>query len=265
MPRTLERYNPTVRIVDLNINENVLEETFLLKEPVITGFDKPEISFQETLKIQGENFDSNRDFIEVSVNGERANVHRTNNNEIEIQIPTALAKSNLDVKVTAQLQETLSEQPLKLRKPEINNELDDFWVGQELVLEGSGFNPDGKYSSILVDGKESGIFSGVTHTIRSNYPIGPYKDFYINEVIYKMADYEIVISGNWEIKNDGIIVDYDPGYITSQPVVYNNKAYAYFWKREGIDDIRVTLYEFSPGEQKWKRFREVAIWGIWIM
>lgn len=251
VPRSIERYNPTLRIVDLNTNENVLEETFLLKKPIITGYDKQEISFQEVLVIQGENFDKNRDFVKVLINGESANVIRASHNEVEIYIPTALAKSDLVVELTAQYQKVVAAQPLKLTKPIITNMLDDFWAGQELVLEGSGFNPDGKFTSILVDGKESSIFSGVTHTIRSRYPSGPYKDFFINKVVYKMADYEIVINGNWEIKNNGIIVDFDPGYITHPPVVYNNKAYAYFWENVDIYDTKVALYEFTPESQKW--------------
>ncbi|TDS14224.1 IPT/TIG domain-containing protein [Maribacter caenipelagi] len=252
VPRSIERYNPTVRIVDLKTNENILEETFILKKPVIKGYDKQEISFQEVLVIQGENFDKDRDFVKVSINGESASVIRASHNEVEVYIPTALAKSNLVVELTAQFQKVVSEESLKLTKPIITNVPDDFWAGQELVLEGSGFNPDGKFTSILVDGKESSIFSGVTHTIRSSYPSGPYKDFFINEVVYKMADYEIILNGNWEIKNDGIIVDYEPGYITHPPIVHNNKAYAYFWKNEGLYDTKVALYEFTPDSQEWE-------------
>ncbi len=252
VPRTIKRFNPTVRIIDLNTNENVLEQTFLLKTPIITGYDKSEISFQQVLTIKGDNFDQNRDFIKVFVSGYEADVVTANYNEIQIYIPNSLDKSNLDVKIKAQLQEVIATQSLKLAKPSIStNDLGDFWVGDELVLEGSGFNPSGQFSSLLVDGKECTIFSGVTHTIRSNYPEGPYKDFFINQIVYKMADHEIKLTGNWEIKNNAIVVDYDPGYANYQTVVYNNKAYAFFRNRENSINNSVALYEFLPSTQKW--------------
>ncbi|NAS11435.1 IPT/TIG domain-containing protein [Poritiphilus flavus] len=252
VPRTLERYNPTVRIVDLNTNENVLEETFLLRTPVVSGFSSAEISFQETLKIQGENFDSNEDFVQVEVNGERADVLRANHNEIDIYLPTAIFKSDLEVKVTAQLQEVVSEVPLQLKEPEILTSSESFWTGGELVLTGMNFNPDMNIGKVFVDDKETTISRASKDELTIRIPVGPYEDFVANKVVYQMGGHEVSLDIQYEILNNSIVVDTNPGINGTKPVVYAGKAYAYFQGDEVDFGYKNNLYQFSADDQKWE-------------
>jgi len=253
VPRTLERYNPTVRIVDLNSNENILEETFLLKEPAVTSFDQPEISFQETLLIRGQNFDKDRDFVEVSVNGERANVLRASHTEIEVSIPDNIFASDLEVKVTAQLQEVVSEVPLRLKEPEILTSSDSFWAGSQVVITGANFNPNSSMGKIFIDGKEASISRASKDELTIRTPIGPYEDFVANNIVYQMGGHEVTFDIELEILNNSIVVDSNPGINGTRPVVYNGKAYAYFQGDEVSFGYQNSLHEFSADIQKWKK------------
>ncbi|MEW2922693.1 IPT/TIG domain-containing protein [Muricauda sp. ANG21] len=261
VPRTLERYNPTVRIVDLNTNKNILEETFFLKEPVITGFDKPEISFDEVLVIEGENFDSSENYVEVEVNGERAQVRNASYNQIEIIIPTNISKSELNVMVTAQLQEVGSNAPLKLTEPEILATTDVFWTGSELVISGTNFNPDRNIGKIFVDGKETNISSASKEELRVYTPVGPYQDFVATNVVYEMGGYEVIFEKEYEILNNAIIVDDNPRVNMTFPAVHNGKAYAYFQDEELGFGYSNNLYEFSVESQQWDKIEGTELDG----
>lgn len=137
VPRTIKTSTPTLKVIDLNENKTILEKTFSLKKPVISSYSSENVTFNETFTINGENFDTLKDFISVTVNNEIATIINTDYNKIEIQIPNKIKTSNLEIKVRAQFQEVTSTLPLHLKSPTIygiNNSA--AWIETEFIVFG---------------------------------------------------------------------------------------------------------------------------------
>lgn len=263
VPITLKRYNPTLKVINLKTNENILEETFLLKKPVIKGFNTSKISFDENLIINGENFDDNSNFIEVYVNNEKAKIIRADYTKLEIQIPYKINTSSLDIQVKAQLQETAINKQVSLRKPVIETVKNStIRLRNTLEISGKYFNPRKEYGEIYINDIKS-HFTIFNSNIRITVPQGPYKEFKISKITYKTADLETNFTTNVKILDNGILVDYfDQGHFGNF-VTYNNKAYAFSSQKVHSSDNNPTveLFEFTETEEKWKKINGIKFRG----
>ncbi len=262
IPKNLKRYNPTLRVIDLKTNEDILNTGFRLTSPLITRYGNSEITFNEKLTIYGNYFDDDKEAVEVVVNGSRATIITASSNQLEIYIPTNIEDSDLQIKVTAQLQEVTSNLKLSLKKPileSVNN--DKAWIRGQLILNGKNFNPNNKFGEIFLNGVKC-HFTSQNSKLSISVPYGPFSDFYIKEIVYKTAGLESNLKLNLEIGNLGVLVDTIP-HLNSQVFVYNDKAYAFTSaKINSIDEFpTVRLYEFSPITEKWTRIEKFNFKG----
>ena len=90
VPRTIRTNTATLKVIDLNENKTILNKTFSLKKPIISKYSSDKITFNENFTIYGENFDTMKDFIAVSINNENATIINVDYNKIEIQIPNKI-------------------------------------------------------------------------------------------------------------------------------------------------------------------------------
>ncbi|MET3028466.1 IPT/TIG domain-containing protein [Flavobacterium sp. UW10123] len=254
VPRTLKRSNPTLKIIDLNENKTIFEKTFLLKKPVIKNYSSESISFNETLSIYGENFDTDKDFVSVFVNDEKAVIVNSDYNKIEIQIPTKLVKANLEVKVKSQLQETSSAPSLVLKNPVIKSvQSNEAWLGQIIYVDAENINPNQEFGEVYVNGIKS-YFSVRDNKLEISMPPGPFKDFIITNITYKTAGLTTSFDSNIKILGEYIVVDYiENANVPFTVFVHNNKAYAlkHPTSENGEFNRNYTLLEFSPSTEKW--------------
>eukprot|EP01090_Pellita_catalonica_P000170 TRINITY_DN10120_c0_g1_i1.p1 TRINITY_DN10120_c0_g1~~TRINITY_DN10120_c0_g1_i1.p1 ORF type:complete len:363 (-),score=44.44 TRINITY_DN10120_c0_g1_i1:38-1126(-) len=263
VPRTIKRINPILKVINLRTNKSILEDTFLLKKPVIKSFNTDKISFDENLIIYGENFDNNASFIEVYINKEKAEIKHTSHTKIEVHIPYKLTKSALDIQIKAQLQETTINKQVHLKTPVIETvENTSVRLRNTLKITGKYFNPKKEYGEIYINNVKS-HFSIHNYTISITIPHGPYTDFKITNITYKTADLETSFNSDVEILNNGILVDYfDQGYF-GDFVSYNNKAYSFSSKKvHSSDDLpTVELFEFTETEEIWKKIDDIKYQG----
>ncbi|MFD2938621.1 IPT/TIG domain-containing protein [Flavobacterium notoginsengisoli] len=257
VPPTLKRSNPTLKIIDLNENKTILEKTFLLKKPIISKYNSDAITFNETLTIYGENFDSNKDLVSVLVNDEKAIVLNSDYNKIEVQIPSQIISSDLKIKVKSQLQETTSSVSLVLKKPIIKNiQQSEIWLQQYLYIDVENFNPDSKYGEILINDIPA-YFNFSNGKVEITVPPGPYKNFAINNITYKTAGLTTSYETNLKIANDFILVDHiDDSNIEHEIFTHNNKAYVLSSVVINSNDVftrSYSLLEFSPVTEKWTK------------
>jgi hypothetical protein len=256
VPASIKRYNPTFRIIDLNENKTILSTTFILKKPVISKYSSENITFNETLTIYGENFDTNRNLISVFVNDEIAQIQNTDFNKIEIQIPTKLTTANLVIKVKSQLQEISSQIPLVLKNPIIKGaQLNQVWLQQTLDVGIENVNPNSEFGEVFVNGIPCYFSASTNNIIGITIPPGPYKDFFITNITYKTAGLTTSYDCNLKILNNFILVDHiDNAYTEFNIFTHNDKAYTLKYTIPGIDPFErnYTLLEFSPITEKWK-------------
>ena len=255
IPRSIKRYNPTLKIIDLNENKTILEKSFSLKKPVISSYSSGTVTFNETFTVYGENFDINPEFVSVYVNNEIAKIISTAYNKIELQIPTKITKADLEIKVKSQLQETVSVVPLVLKAPVIKSIRNSaVWLQQILYLNVENFNPDNTLGELFINGVSSNYFQVKDKTVEVTMPPGPYKDFKITNITYKTAG--LTTSYDYEVKilSDFILVDHiDNANVEHTIFKHNNKAYVF----KSVYDIYNThnrsysLLEFSPITEKW--------------
>src|SRR5690606_32395811 len=208
VPRSLKRYNPVLKVVNLETNENILNTTFTLKTPQINNYGASEITFDEKLIINGENFDVDKSFVEVFINNEKAQILNVNHNTIEILIPYKIFDANLEVKINAQLQSVISTTPLKIKTPIIEANLTDIidQYGTRLKVTGLNFNPENQYGEVYLNGVLSDY--GSTNSLLDIYvPIGPFTEFKITNITYKTAGLTVSFDVNIDITRPGIMVD----------------------------------------------------------
>lgn len=255
VPRTIKRSNPTLKIIDLNENKTIFEKTFLLKKPIISSYSSESVTFNETLTIYGENFDTDKDFISVFVNNEKAVILSNDYNKIEIQIPIKIAKANLEVKVKSQLQETTSPVALALKAPIIKSiRNSSVWLQTYLYINVENFNPDNTLGELFINGVPSNYFTVNGKTVEVIMPPGPYKDFKITNITYKTAGLTTSYDYDVKILNDFIMVDHiDNAGIDHTIFTHNNKAYALKYVMNDSDSANRTysFLEFSPITEKW--------------
>jgi hypothetical protein len=255
VPRSIKRYNPTLKVIDLNENKTILDKTFFLKKPSISNYSSSEITFDETLTVYGENFDIQKEFISVEVNGEIAKVLSNDYTKIEIQIPTKITKANLEIKVKSQLQETTSSLPLVLKSPIIKGlQNDEVWLSHaSFTVFGENFNPNQEFGEVYVNGIPC-YFSVGDKKIDISTPPGPYNDFKITNITYKTAGLTASYDCNIKIQSNFIMVDHIDKAATAFTVfTHNNKAYTFKYTIPSTDEFNrnYTLLEFSPTTEKW--------------
>jgi hypothetical protein len=264
VPRTIKRSNPTLKIIDLNENKTIFEKTFLLKKPVISSYSSESITFNETLTVYGKNFDTNKDFISVFINNEKAVIVNNDYNKIEIQIPTKIVKANLEVKVKSQLQETSSSPSLVLKNPIIKSvQNSEAWLGQTIYVDAENINPNQEFGEVYVNGIKS-YFSVRDNKLEISMPPGPFKDFVITNITYKTADLTTSFDSNIKILGEYIVVDYIENVNVPFTVfVHNNKAYAlkHSISENGESNRNYTLLEFSPNTEKWTELSTFHYYG----
>lgn len=262
VPRTLKRFNPTLKVINLTTNEDILNETFTLRAPKITGFGENNITFDETLVINGENFDIQEDFVEVYVNDEKAQLIRTNYNQLEVLIPYKITDASLTVKVKSQIQEAISTGQLTLRSPEIKNVTNDIaWLGGNLSISGINFNPVYEFGEVFVNGVKS-HFTSQNKSLYIDVPLGPYSDFKITNITYVTAGLTTSFDIDLDIGNVGVMVDLNAN-LNSEVVVYNNKGYVFTSEKVNSNDDMPTieLHEFSPETEKWVKVENFGFQG----
>ncbi|KAB1071347.1 hypothetical protein F6U93_01070 [Tamlana haliotis] len=262
VPRTLERSNPTIKVINLITNKDILNENFTLRAPKISGFGGNQITFNETLVINGENFDIQKDFVEVYVNDEKAQLIHTNYDQLEVLIPHKITEASLTIKVKSQLQEAISTGLLTLRPPEIQNIINDVaWLRGNLTISGINFNPEYEYGEVFVNGVKS-HFSSQNTSLFIDVPLGPYSDFKITNITYSTAGLTTSFDLDVDIENVGVMVDLCPN-LNGDVVVYNNKGYIFTSKKVNSNDTMQTIemLEFSPETEKWTKVESFGFQG----
>ncbi len=263
VPRNLKRYNPVLKVINLQTNKDLLTANFTLKKPTISSYNTDEITFDESLIIYGSNFDIDKNFIEVYVNEKKAKLIYSTNSQIEIQIPYEIYESSLQIKVIAQLQEALSNASLNLKKPVIESvENTTAWLRGQLKIKGKNFNPNNEFGDIYINNVKS-HFTASNSEINITVPYGPYSDFYITNITYKTANLESSFDTNLEIGNVGIMVDIIKNIHPIEIFVSNDKAYTFTSAKKNSSDEYPTVefYEFSGVTEKWTKIEGFEFQG----
>lgn len=262
VPRTITRHNPTLKVIDLNENKTILNVTFFLKTPVITGYDNDQITFNQTLTINGENFDTLKDYVSVLINDKNAIVSSVTYNKIEVQIPNEISVSQLEVKVRAQHQEVTSSQSLQLKNPLITSIQNNVaWINNQLIVSGINLNPNHEYGQTFINGIQC-LFTVYNNQLSITIPPGPFHDFKITNVTYSTAGLTSSYDCSIPIQNDAILVDHvDNAHLNHTIFEHNGKAYQ-FISRGNIGSIQTySLLEFSPITEKWTELSSFSYTG----
>lgn len=254
VPRTITTNTPTLKVVDLNENKTILNTTFYLKTPIISSYSSDNITFNETLTLFGENFDILNDFVSVTVNNKNATIINVAYDKIEIQIPSEITTSELQIKVRAQLQEVTSTLPLHLKNPLINDiQNTTAWITSQLTVNGQNFNPNYEFGEAYINGIRC-YFSSSNNQLSITIPPGPYQDFKITNVTYKTAGLTFSYDCNIPIQNDAILVDHIDNHRLEHTIFeHNGKAYQFAYEtNNNLTAPRIySIFEFSPTTEKW--------------
>ncbi len=255
VPRTLERFDPTLKVINLETNEDILNTQFKLKTPKVTAYSSSTITFSERLTIKGENFDINDDFIEVRINSEKAQILSVSHEEIDVYIPFKILDADLEVEVDAQLQHTTSEIDLRLKNPAMEVLLTDAVRGynSSIQVTGVNFNPVEEFGEVFIDGLPC-LYSSGNEGLNIDVPKGPFNEFSIKTITYKTAGLTTTLDVDIEILTPGIMVDHLEDLYGFDVITYNNKAYAFSadTDTEGYG-FRVELHEFTEETEKWRK------------
>lgn len=256
VPRTITTNTPTLKVIDLNENKTVLNTTFSLKTPVISSYSSDSVTFNETLTLFGENFDSLDDYVSVSVNNKNATILSVAYDKIEIQLPSEITASELQVKVNAQLQEVTSTVPLHLKNPIIDGIQNTVaWITTELIVNGQNFNPNYEFGEVYVNGIRC-YFSASNTQLAITIPPGPYQEFKITNVTYKTGGLTFSYDCSIPIQNDAIMVDHIDNHRLEHTIFeHNGKAYqfAYETNNDLTASRNYSLFEFSATTEKWTK------------
>ncbi|MCR8667668.1 IPT/TIG domain-containing protein [Aestuariibaculum sp. M13] len=263
VPRSLGKHNPTIRVIDLVSNEDIINQVFNLKPPKIESYSSAEITFDEKLIIRGENFDINKDYVDVRINNVKAEIFAVSYNIIEVYIPYAITDSNLKIEVTSQLQSVLSSLDLTLKRPQISKLLTEniSYFGQKIMLTGANFNPDEDFGDVYVDGILCNYFSDNSNLIVDS-PIGPFNEFEMKTLTYTTAGMTVNFDLHLPITNSSIMVE-ELANINFNIITYNNKAYAFTVDYYDPQEFgyQVDLFEFSPNTEKWTKIESFSYGG----
>lgn len=251
VPRTLERYNPVLKVIDLRNNTTILENTFQLETPQITRYSSNTVTFGENLTIEGYHFDINNDFVKVTVNGVIAPILDADYGQVIINIPTDINTSELEVKLTAQLQEITSTMSLTLKSPVITEVVqEEVYIAGTLEVNGASFNPDYEKGKVFVNDLPA-YFTAQNDKLFIDVPAGPYSEFRFTEVRYETAGLSTTFTCDVAIKDNSIMVDandYGPHLI----FVHNNAAYSFMLTQTEPENHYV-LKKFESSDEKWHR------------
>lgn len=256
VPRNLERYNPTLKVVNLDDNTELLNSNFQLETPEIYSFSESSITFNEELIIHGNFFDEDIDYVTVKINGKEANIVETSLDHIIVIIPTDIDSSDLQVSIKAQLQQVESNLNLTLKAPQITAYEDD--EGAEItglysfLVNGVNFNPDPEYGEVYINGIQSEFLSS-NNQLQIVLPFGPYQDLKIDQVEYKTAGYTTSIDQDLPITNKTIMVSHTDEIPIHSSFTHNAEVYKFFRDDNmGTDNTyNYILKTFDATTQNW--------------
>ena len=264
IPRSIKTAKPILKIINLITNEEILKATFSLKAPVISGYSLKEVSFDQVFSIQGDNFDVIDDDVKVYVNNQLANIIKVGYKEIKISLPYAISNSNLQIKVEAQRQEINSTIGLQLSNPIITGvSTPTAWIRGELVVDGSGFNPNDQFGQVFINGIKC-YYTAQNTQLKISTPPGPFNDFKVNSISYTTAGLTTIFDANIPIGNDAIMVDYQSDINNINEVfVHKDKAYnlTSFGDNFFNEKQDYVLYEFTASDEKWKQINSFHYTG----
>jgi len=251
VPRTLERFNPLLKVIELRNNTTILETSFQLETPQITAYSSNTVTFGENLTIEGYHFDINNDFVKVTVNGVIAPILDTDYGQVVINIPTDIDSPELEIKLTAQLQEITSQLNLTLKSPEITEVIqEEVYIAGTLEVNGANFNPDYEKGKVFINDLPA-YFTAQNDKLFIDVPAGPYSDFKFTEIRYETAGLSTTFACDVAIKDNSIMVDandYGPHLI----FVHNNAAYS-FMLTQSEPENRYVLKKFETSDEKWRQ------------
>ncbi|UPT70182.1 MAG: IPT/TIG domain-containing protein [Flavobacterium sp. JAD_PAG50586_2] len=265
VPRSITTHTPILKVIDLVTNETILDTTFSLKTPVITGYSVNQVTFNQVFSIYGDNFDELEDDIKIYVNNQLAEIVATNYHEVQLAIPYAISNSNLQIKVEAQRQEVNSTIGLQLKSPVISAVASPTaWITGQLIIAGSNFNPNEQFGQVLLNGVPC-YFTASNTQLSITMPPGPFSNFQLSNVTYTTAGLTSNYNTNTPIGNDGIMVDHlDNTGFQHEIFVHNNKAYNLIYTgatpySSGSDNVFI---EFSPVTEKWTQLNSYHYTGV---
>ncbi|TYA56364.1 Kelch repeat-containing protein [Formosa maritima] len=264
VPRNLDRFNPTINIRNVN-NDSLLSATeFQLRAPTISHPEKELVKFSELIWIYGENFDTSSNFITATLNDIEVPIYQATHDSIQIMIPNNIGNRIIDLKINAQLQETMINNIMQLKFPEITFAPQSTGIGDHLTLKGDNFNPDLALGSITINNE---IEAHIEHTYGSDslvvkVPYGPYENFEIYHISYETTGMQSEYTYPIEIDSDFILyTKNNPDIISSYIYNYNDKSYAFARNDDDyVDGVpHIFLYELDYTSREWTRIGNVSL------
>ena len=205
---------------------------FELATPKIQSVSKREVTFNDEVIINGENFETgNNTNVKVLIDNIVANITQKTKTELTVKIPNGVTSIAPKIKVISNLQETTASDLLVMKLPQINSYPLQANVFDEIVLIGENFNPEAYKNKVYFDDGEAYVISGDSNKLRVKVPHGVFSNWQPSIKIVvsdelKTTTYPIsILDASIEIKKGFDIPMQDYQVINNQIYVYGYDPY----------------------------------------
>lgn len=251
VPDNLERYDPVVS-VELYGKKDVYEG-FSLLAPSIEELSRNAAGLGDTLTVYGTNFDIENHRNKVLLGDAEAEILHSARDSIRFVIPERLSTSTPDLKVVAQLQESVLQGALTIKKPVISGFPVDYRTYETIEITGANFSLIPEENKIFFGDLPAEVLEASRTTLKVKIPIGPYPNR-TPEVRIELMDYSIPYPGEVRFSDLWLMKSrITSGYIFrgAKHFVHNNKAYLF--EKDYQDTNGWKVHVMDPTTETWSQ------------
>lgn len=235
-------------------------ELFELALPKIESFSPLKGTFNDTIKLIGENFNPISYKNIVSFNGHQASVLSSTENKVIVVVPTTIDKQLNEVKIITNLQSSIANDLFEILPPIIYNiSPKSDYTNSIIKITGDNFNPFKEKDTVIIGSNIATIIDATKKTLTVKIPQGIYSSRSIkievrvaSQTAYSTS--EFTLKDPWIRKNNIPFEKFPRYYATGFSLL--GKGYVGLGLGNSFEDANHDFYRYHPVQNTWKKITD---------
>lgn len=236
-------------------------------QPQLKVFSPAQVSFNDTVFINGENFNSNNAYTKVKLSAREVNTVFLSESLIKFVMPTNITTSSNIISIVSEGVTCTAKSPLELKpfyfNETITDTIKDLTDDIFITILGEGFNPDIEHNHITIDNVTAEVIEVSPSKLVFKFPKQAWS-FDLNYTFERKYNLSLSIADQtrrstnlFVLKNKGKYTwKYKPGFpgtarAYAASFVLNSKAYV--GTGYNGESYFSDFYEFNPANNSWKQ------------
>jgi len=233
---------------------------FHLTKPEIDSFLPLKGTFNDTIKIFGNNFSPIKDKNIVSFSGHKAEVVESSKTTLSIIVPTSINTRLNKIEIKLNLQSDIAKESFEILAPKIDNFSPEYASYNTIIkISGNNFSPITQNNIVIFDDNFGNVIEANRNELTVEIPFGVYENrfFKIGVTVAEQTVYStdnFTLNAPWIKKEDVPSGGYNRAQATSFSIL--NKGYVGLGTRSYPYIYFNDFYKYDPIQNSWEQIAD---------